>query len=69
MTQATTELIVRGMTCEHCVRAIHEEVSGVAGVASVAVDLVTGRLVVTGEGVEEGAVRAAVDEAGYEVAP
>jgi copper chaperone len=64
----TTTYAVEGMTCEHCVRSVTEEVSEVAGVASVAVDLTSGRLVVEGSGVDDAAVRAAVDEAGYSVA-
>jgi copper chaperone CopZ len=59
--------IVAGMTCEHCVASVSEEVSEVAGVERVDVDLATGRLEVTGERVSADAVRAAVAEAGYEV--
>lgn len=58
---------VAGMTCEHCVRSVEEEVSEVAGVASVEVDLASGRLTVGGEAFSDDAVRAAVAEAGYEV--
>lgn len=64
----TSTYSVSGMTCEHCVRSVTEEVSEVPGVASVEVDLDTGRLVVHGEGVSDDAVRAAVDEAGYALA-
>jgi copper chaperone len=59
---------VKGMTCEHCVRSVTEEVSEVSGVEGVDVDLDSGRLVVRGD-VADDAVRAAVSEAGYEVAP
>ncbi len=62
------EYIVNGMTCEHCVLSVREEVGEVPGVSAVEVDLDSGRLVVTGAGVEDDAVRAAVEEAGYEVA-
>ncbi len=58
---------VEGMTCAHCTAAVTEEVSQVAGVTAVDVDLATGRLDVTGTGVDPAAIRAAVDEAGYEV--
>ena len=58
---------VAGMTCSHCVASVAEEVAEVAGVEHVDVDLASGRLAVTGEGVREDAVRAAVAEAGYEV--
>jgi copper chaperone CopZ len=59
---------VVGMTCSHCVASVREEVAEVAGVAAVDVDLASGRLTVAGNGVAEAAVRAAVAEAGYEVA-
>lgn len=58
---------VSGMTCEHCVRSVQEEVSEVAGVRSVDVDLAGGRVTVAGSGFADDAVRAAVAEAGYEV--
>jgi copper chaperone CopZ len=56
------------MTCEHCVAAVTSEVGQVAGVGDVAVDLGTGSVRITSEGpVDDAAVRAAVEEAGYEV--
>jgi copper chaperone CopZ len=58
---------VPGISCEHCKAAIEAEVAKVAGVAAVAVD-VTGRTVtVEGEAVDDD-IRAAIDEAGYDVA-
>jgi len=59
---------VVGMTCGHCVLSVREEVSEVAGVETVDVDLPSGRMVVRGGGVSETAVKAAVEAAGYEVA-
>lgn len=56
---------VEGMTCGHCVAAVEQEVGAVPGVSGVAADLATGRVVVTGDRIEDAAVRAAVDEAGY----
>jgi copper chaperone CopZ len=59
---------VPGISCGHCRTAISAEVSAVAGVSAVDVDL-TGKLVtVTGAGVDDAAVRDAIDEAGYDVA-
>jgi copper chaperone len=58
---------VAGMTCEHCVMSVTEEIAEIAGVTGVAVDLATGRLTVGGEGFTDEAVAAAVAEAGYEV--
>ena len=67
MTTAT--YTVTGMTCGHCVSAVTEEVTQVPGVTAVDVDLASGRLTVTSDDpVADEAVRAAVDEAGYEVA-
>jgi copper chaperone len=62
------EYAVNGMTCAHCVMSVREEVSEVAGVRAVDVDLAGGRLTVTGENLDDQAIAAAVDEAGYEVA-
>jgi copper chaperone CopZ len=62
----TSTYEVVGMTCEHCVRSVTEEVSEVPGVTAVDIDLATGRLTVTGPA-EDSAVRAAVVEAGYQV--
>lgn len=66
MTTATYTVV--GMSCSHCVASVTEEVSQVQGVRDVDVDLDTGRLTVASDGpVDDAAVRAAVDEAGYEV--
>jgi copper chaperone len=59
---------VRGMTCEHCVAAVSGEIGRLDGVTAVAVDLASGRVTVTGTGYTDEQVRAAVDEAGYELA-
>ena len=63
-----TELIYRvdGMSCSHCRAAITGEVMQVAGVESVAVDLDTKLVRVRGNRVDDAAVRAAIDEAGYD---
>jgi copper chaperone len=69
MSQAETvrEYVVEGMTCDHCVLSVSEEVSEVAGVEQVDLELASRRLVVRGERVSDDAVRAAVADAGYEV--
>jgi copper chaperone len=64
--QATRQYIVEGMTCEHCVLSVIEELSEVAGVESVDVQLASGRLTVSGNPRDD-AVREAVAEAGYAV--
>jgi copper ion binding protein len=58
---------VAGMTCNHCVMSVREEVGEIAGITDVDVDLATGRLTVAGEDISDDAVKAAVAEAGYEV--
>jgi len=67
----TTTYTVSGMTCSHCVAAVTEEVMKLDGVSAVEIALVEGgqsQVVVTsGAPLVEETVRAAVDEAGYEV--
>ncbi|GAA3736367.1 heavy-metal-associated domain-containing protein [Micromonospora maritima] len=59
---------VRGMTCGHCVTAVSTELSALPGVTDVQVDLATGRVAVTSQNpLDADAVRAAVDEAGYDL--
>ena len=59
---------VRGMTCGHCVSAVSAEVGAIEGVRDVRVDLATGQVTVSSEQpVDTEAVRAAVDEAGYDL--
>lgn len=64
----TTEYEVTGMTCGHCEGAVSEEISAIAGVTSVKAVAATGRVTVVSDApLDEAAVRAAVDEAGYEL--
>ncbi len=65
----TTFLRVEGMTCDHCVAAVSRELAAVSGVLDVKVDLRTGAVEVTASGpLDPVAARAAVEEAGYELA-
>jgi len=67
MTTSTYSVV--GMTCGHCVNAVTEEVTQVPGVTAVDVDLASGGLTVTSETtIDDSAVQAAVEEAGYQVA-
>ena len=60
----TSTYTVKGMTCEHCVRSVTEEVSEVPDVTGVDVDLASGRVTVSSErSVDDSAVRAADSEA------
>ncbi|MFF5992341.1 MULTISPECIES: heavy-metal-associated domain-containing protein [Prauserella] len=63
-----TTYTVTGMTCEHCARSVSEEVGAIDGVTGVSVDVPTGAVTVTSAkelGVAD--VRAAVEEAGYQL--
>jgi copper chaperone len=64
----TVSYTVPAMHCGQCERAVKEEVSAVAGVSEVAVDLETKIVTVTGSALDDMAVRAAIEEAGYEAA-
>jgi copper chaperone CopZ len=64
---STNTYQVTGMTCGHCEASVSEEVSQIPGVETVEVSAHSGLLVVTGSApVDDAAVLAAVDEAGYQ---
>lgn len=64
----TSTYTVTGMTCGHCVASVTEEVREIAGVEDVAVDLASGAVTITStEPLDDAAVRAAVEEAGYQL--
>ena len=66
---STETYTVTGMTCDHCSRSVSTEVSAVAGVSAVDVDLATGEVTVTSEHpVNTDEIREAVEEAGYTLA-
>ena len=70
MNTTRSNFTVLGMTCGHCVAAVTTEVSKIDHVTSVTVDLATGAVAVESDGpLDAEAVAAAVDEAGYELAP
>lgn len=62
----TLTYTVPGMTCDHCKHAVTTELQAVAGVEAVDVDLETKLVNVTGQALDDAALRAAIDEAGYE---
>lgn len=65
---ATTTYTVAGMTCGHCVSAVTQEIGKLADVTAVEVDLESGGVRVTSAvPVETAEIRAAVDEAGYDL--
>ncbi len=67
---STATYTVTGMTCEHCRRAVTQEIGAVQGVQSVDVDLASGTVTVsTTQPVDRADIAAAVDEAGYALVP
>jgi copper chaperone len=69
MSILTQTFDVVGMTCDHCVRAVGNEIRKIDGVHAVDVELVSGLVTVTSsDGVDSAMIAAAVDEAGYELA-
>jgi copper chaperone len=69
MSPLTSTYLVPSMTCGHCVAAITEEVTKVDGVTEVAIDLETKIVNVSGASFNDAAVRAAIDDAGFDIAP
>ncbi|HEY7346362.1 MAG TPA: heavy-metal-associated domain-containing protein [Gaiella sp.] len=65
----TRTYAVPGMHCAHCEAAVTEELEGVSGVAAVDVDLGTKRVTVRGDALDDAAIVAAIDEAGYDAEP
>ncbi len=64
-----SNFVVEGMTCQHCAVSVSEEISEIDGVTNVAVDVDTGKVVVTSEAaLDEGSIADAVTEAGYRLA-
>jgi copper chaperone CopZ len=57
---------VPGMHCGHCKAAVSRELEAVADVESVDVDLDTKLVTIRGEALDDGALVAAIDEAGYD---
>ena len=62
-------IVVAGMSCEHCATAVRAEIGKLPGVSEVAVDVAAGRVRISGEELPgDGALREAVEEAGYQLA-
>ena len=64
----TVTYTVPAIHCEHCAMSIREEVEEVSGVEDVAVDLDTKLVTVSGRELDDAALRAAIEEAGYQAA-
>jgi copper chaperone CopZ len=66
---ATTQVTVTGMTCEHCVASVTEELSELAGVRSVDIVLASGAVTITSDTpLDPSEIASAVTEAGYALA-
>ena len=66
MTVESRTYSVPGMHCGHCEAAVTSELKALTGVDDVAVDLESKLVTITGAGLDDVALRAAIDEAGYE---
>ena len=64
----TLTYTVPGMSCGHCESAVKGKVSAVEGVENVDVDLDTKLVTVTGTNLSDESLRAAIDDAGYDIA-
>lgn len=73
MSTQTISVGVQGMTCGHCVRSVDEELRAIPGVTDVKVDLVSGATsqvtITSDQPIADDAIKGAVEEAGYAVAP
>lgn len=66
---AVSTYTVTGMTCDHCVASVREEIGELSGVREVTVDLPTGLVTVTTDAqVDDADIRAAIEDAGYQLA-
>ncbi len=63
----TTTLSVEGMMCMHCVAHVEKALAAVKGVQSAKADLAAATVTVQGVGVDEQALKAAIEAAGYQV--
>lgn len=61
--------LVKGMSCGHCEASVKKEVGALAGVSDVDVNLREKRVRVSGEQLNDEAIRGAIDEAGYDAVP
>jgi copper chaperone len=70
MSQTAQQLTysVPGVSCGHCRAAITSELEQLAGVSAVDVALDAKRVRVLGADLDDVAIRAAIDKAGYDVA-
>ncbi len=63
----TKTISIEGMHCQHCVAAVEDALYAVAGVSYVDVSLGKNNAVVEGEGLDDAALKAAVEDTGFDV--
>jgi copper chaperone len=64
----TRSIMVSGMSCEHCAKAVRAEIGKLPGVTEVEVDVAAGTVRISGERLPgDAALREAVEEAGYQL--
>lgn len=61
------KLVVKGMSCGHCVHHVQEALLELEGITSAQVDLDSATAIIEGADVADDAIKDAIDEAGYEV--
>ena len=66
MAENTLTIPVGGMSCGHCVAAVKEKLSGMSGVTGVEVTLKPGQAVITGSDLNPDAIKAAIEELGFD---
>ncbi|MBU5294623.1 heavy-metal-associated domain-containing protein [Anaerosalibacter bizertensis] len=60
-------ILIEGMSCGHCVKAVKEALKELDGVKSVVVDLEGKKAVVEGDNLDDNKIKEAIDEAGYDI--
>ena len=66
---SSRSIAVTGMTCDHCASAVRAEISKLPGITDVDVDIAAGTVRITGDPLPgDTPLRAAIEEAGYELA-
>ncbi len=57
---------IQGMTCNHCKANVENEIKSMDGVEAVQIDLSSGKVIISGEGINLNQVKSGVENIGYE---
>ena len=60
-------IIIEGMSCNHCIMAVKNALSELEGISKIEVDLENKRAIIEGENLEDEMLKEAIEEAGYDV--